>query len=145
MERTEQLEQQMYELRSERIFFSSQMGIAMEGYWHGVPLSQERMNGLRDQIAEIDLQLNPLQEEYESLFHHYYVRFSADVPDTLGRVSRQTYAPVMRSKVDYNIDTTKQKIDWENDKNAQKLHRDLSANLIDTYNNIRFEMIIKWN
>jgi predicted nucleic acid-binding Zn-ribbon protein len=145
METTEQLEQQMYELRSQRIFLSTQLSLEMDGYWNNVPSSKENMDKLREELNAIDNKLMPLQEKYERHFNHYYIRFSSEIPDMYGRLSRHVYHNYMRSKVDCNIDTTKEKVDLTNKLQALELVNDLAKSLYGTYNNIRFEVIVKQN
>ncbi len=146
MKTTEELESEMYELRSERAFLSAQLSFAMAGYWNNEPLSTEKMEEIRVKINQIDTKLSPLQMDYEKQFCHYYVRFSSEIPDVLGgRISGSSFYLVMRSKVNCEIDTTKQPVDWENDQLAKNLVTDLSKQLMLTYNNFRFEVIAKQN
>jgi len=145
MKTNEELEKEMYELRGQRIFLSSQLSFEMEGYWNNNPLSIDNMNEIRQEIIGIDQRLIPLQQEYEARFHHYHVCFSSEMPYVGGGISKSAHNVCLRSEINYDIDTTRQRIDLVNDKNAYALFLDLSQTLMQTYMNFKFEMIKKVN
>jgi len=140
----EELDQQIKELRSEKIFLSTHLSVLMENYYQNRSSENiTKMDELRKEIYEIDSKLNPLLFAYENLHHHYYVIFSSEMPDTLGQTkSKYSFQSNMLSTIDCNIDTLKNGFDLAIP-NLKELVSDLGQKLIYSYTNVRFDRIAK--
>jgi hypothetical protein len=140
----EELNSKIKGLRSEKIFLSTHLSVLMENYYQN--RSSEniiKMEELRKKINEIDSHLNPLLIQFENLHHHYFVIFSSEMPDTLGRTkSKYTFQSNMLSTIDCNIDTLKDGFDLKTP-NLRELVEDLGQRLIHSYTNVRFDRIAK--
>jgi hypothetical protein len=138
----EELDLQIKELRSEKIFLSTHLSVLMENYYQNRSSENiAKMDELRKDIYEIDSKLNPLLIAYENLHHHYYVIFSSEMLDTLGK-SKYTFQSNMLSTIDCNIDTLKNGFDLTIP-NLRELVADLGQKLIHSYTNVRFDRIAK--
>lgn len=140
----EQLNEAIKELRSEKIFLSTHLSVLMENYYQNRSSENiAKMDELRTEITAIDLKLNPLLIAYENLYHHYFVVFSSEMPDTLGQTkSKYTFQSNMLSTIDCSIDTLKDGFDLTIP-NVKELITDLGQKLIHTYTNVRFDRIAK--
>jgi hypothetical protein len=140
----EELNSQIKDLRSEKIFLSTHLSVLMENYYQN--RSSEnivKMDELRKEINEIDSNLNPLLIQFENLHHHYFVIFSSEMPDTLGQAkSKYTFQSNMHSSIDCNIDTLKNGFDLRIP-NLRELVEDLGQRLMHSYTNVRFDRIAK--
>jgi len=144
VKKIEELEQEIRGLRSDKIFLSSHLSVLMENYYQNRSSDNiDKMNELRKEIYQIDLKLNPLLSEFENLHHHYYVIFSTESPDPMGKTkTKYSFQSNMLSTIDCNIDTLRDGFDL-NIPNLKELVTELGQKLIHSYTNVRFDRIAK--
>lgn len=141
---TEELKSKIDTLRMDRIVLSTQLVLETEGYYTNRPVNSKVVEELRTKIVEIDTELQPLIMEYEKGFHHYYVRFSSQIPNTYGS-QPETYFfhDIMRSKIDCKIDSTKERIVISERPDVLELIQDFGKQLVNRYTNFQFSVIVK--
>lgn len=142
-----ELESKIYDLKSKKIHLSTKLSMAMAKYWNKIETSQTEMDATRDEISEINIELGPLEEAYEKLFHHYYVRYSSLIPDPLNHQRNlYTFHGFYRSKVDCVIRwNNQQDTDPYLIKNSFELFSDIARQIIGIHSDPQFIEIIKWD
>jgi hypothetical protein len=142
-EQIKDLEQQIKKLREGKILYGTHLSILMENYYQNRTSENiSKMDELRKEVSAIDIKLNPLLEAYEKLHHKYYVIFSSEMPDTLGRTkSRYTFQSTMLSTINCNIDTSTDGFDIVKFPNLMELVTEFGQKLIHSYTNVCFNRI----
>jgi len=138
------LNEEIKQLRLDKIFFSSHLSVLMDSYYQNKNSGDtKKMEKLRMLIKEIDNKLDPALSEYKKLHHHYFVTFSSEMPEDVNNsMFRNHFQTSMMSRVGCYIDTSANGFDTSVT-NFEKLVRDLGRQLAHSHSNVSFSRILK--